>query len=188
MKKFKYTLFGQMLEVLKSHAAMVVLFSVLWLCFIAAFSTETGSVIFTILAVIFYFLSIYGCGEEAFKNDKKPYIPGEPSLKKSIVVPTLLIGMNILFIVLYKLTWVLGSDGESIQKMWSVITNILSYAWFSGFGSIPGMDKGSFSIIGIITVILLPEVAYILGYFAASKGFDYRDKLLAFMYEKKKNK
>jgi len=115
----------------------------------------------------------------------------------SAVISRLFTGISVLVCVYivsrkdkgaYKLTWVLGSDGESIQKMWSVITNILSYAWFSGFGSIPGMDKGSFSIIGIITVILLPEVAYILGYFAASKGFDYRDKLLAFMYEKKKNK
>lgn len=188
MNKFKYTLIGHMLAVLKSHAIVAILFSVLWMCLIGLFTTEIGATIFTCFAVIFYFLSIYGCGEEAFKNDKKPYAPGEPSLKKSFITPIILIGMNILFVVLYKLTWVLGSDGESIKEMWSVVTNIISYAWFSGLGDIPGMDKGNFSVIGLITVIILPEIAYVAGYFAASKGFDFRDKILAFMYEKKKNK
>lgn len=188
MNKFKYTFIGQMLAVLKSHAVMAILFSVMWLCFIGVFTTEIGATIFTWLVTIMYFLSIYGCGEEAFKNDKKPYAPGEPSLKKSFITPILLIGINVLFIVLYKLTWILGSNGESIQEMWSVVTNIISYAWFAGFGELPGMDKGSFSVIGIITVVLLPEIAYVLGYLAASKGFDYKDKIAAFMYEKKKNK
>lgn len=188
MNKFKYTLTGQMLAVLKTHAVMVVLFSVMWLCFIGLFTTELGAAVFTCFAVISYFLSIYGCGEQAFKNDKKPYAPGEPSIKKSLITPAVLIGMNILFVVLYRLTWALGSDGENIKEMWAVVTNIISYAWFACFGDIPGMDKGGFSAVGLTAVILLPEIAYAAGYFAASRGFDFRDKIDAFMHEKKNKK
>lgn len=186
--KFKYTKLGQMLDVLRAHLYSALIFSFIWLTMVAVWSNTVGGYIFTVIAVISYALSIYSCGERAAKNDKKPYIPGEPDLKKCLYIPALTVFVNLLFVAIYKLTWVLGSDGNSIQTLWAVITNILSFAWFSVFGSLPGMDLGSFSVIGIICAIIVPYLAFFLGYLAGEKNFDLSEVMFGFMYEKKKNK
>lgn len=184
--KFKYTKLGQMLDVLKSHLCSAAIFSFIWLTLVALWSNAVGKYIFTAIAVVSYVLSVYSCGERAQKNDRKPYIEGEPDLKKCLYIPALTVLVNLIFVAIYKLTWILGSDGNSIQTLWAVFTNILSFAWFSVFGSLPGMDKGSFSVIGIICTIVLPYAAYFVGYLAGVKNFDLSEVMLGFMYDKKK--
>lgn len=188
MNKFKYTKFGQILDVLKAHAVSAVLMAFIWGAFVSLWANTVGGYIFTVIALFSYSLSIYGCGERAAKNDRKPYVPGEPDLKKSLYIPILTIIINGIFAVMYKLTWVLGSNGENITEVWSVVTNIFSYLWFAPFGELTGMNKGNFAVLGIVAIVLIPEVMYILGYFAGMKNFDINEKLFGFMYEKKKEK
>ena len=186
MNKFKYTKIGQMVDVLKTHSMSALAFSLLWMAFIMIWTNTVGSYVFAFIAIVSYFFSIFGCGERAAKNDKKSYVTGDPELKKGVYIPLLLLAVNLIFIALYKITWVFGSNGESIQELWSVITNVISYAWFAPFGSFSGMDKGNFSIIGIILIIIVPQISYFLGYLAGMKGYDISEKLFGFMYEKKK--
>ena len=107
-------------------------------------------------------------------------------MKKCLYIPALLVAVNLLFVLIYKLTWVLGGDGVSIQKMWAVVNNILSFAWFSVYGVLTGMDKGNLSVMGYIIIFLLPYISYFLGYFAGVKKFDISEHFTGFMYEKKK--
>lgn len=183
---FKYSKIGQMLDVLRAHAVSSLIFSFLWISIIMLWSTAVGGWIFTLIAAISYFFSIYFCGERAAKNDAKPYIEGEQDMKKCFYIPSLLIAVNLLFLLIYKLTWVLGSNGESIQKIWAVVTNILSFAWFSVYGVLTGMDKGNLSVAGYIIIFLLPYISYFLGYLAGVKKFDISEHFARFMYEKKK--
>ena len=183
---FKYTKKGQMLDVLKSHAANALIFIFLWLAMVALWTNKVGGYIFTAIAVVSNFFAIYACGERAAKNDQKSYIEGDPDLKKCLYIPALLVLVNLAFVGLYKATWVFGSDGNSIQELWSLITNIISIAWFAVYGSLAGMDKGNFSLIGVIFIVGLPYLSYFLGYLAGVKKFDINEVLFGFMYEKKK--
>lgn len=184
--KFKYTKTGQMLDVLKTHAVNAMIFIFIWLTLIVVWSNTVGEYVYTFIAAVSYFFAVYSCGETAAKNDKKSYVEGDPDLKKCLYIPLLLIIVNIIVVVTYKLTWVFGSDGNSIQELWSLVTNIISVAWFAGFGVLSGMDKGSFSLLGIICIVVLPYLAYFLGYLAGVKKFDISEVMFGFMYEKKK--
>ena len=143
---------------------------------------------FTVIAVATYCFSIYGAGEVAYKNDKKPYVPSDPDIKKCFYLPLLTVGFNIIFAVIYKLSWVFGSDGQGINETWSFITNIFSVAWFAPLGSLGGLEKGNFAIAGIVIMVASPIVFYYLGYIAAMKNFDINEKLFGFMYEKRAQK
>lgn len=186
MNKFKYTVIGQMLDVLRAHFVSALLLSFIWITLIAVWSTQVGGYVFTALALVSYFLTIYSCGERAAKNDKKPYADGVQDIRKCLYIPLLLILVNLVFAGIYKFTWVFGSDGNAISEVWSVITNILSFAWFSVYGSLAGMDKGNLSVIGIACIIVLPILSYFPGYLAGIKGFDINEAVFGFMYEKKK--
>ena len=134
------------------------------------------------------FFALYGCGEMIARDDKKPYVNRGISIKRSFYMPCILLGVQLFFVLLYKLTWIFGSDGESIQTVWAVVTNLMSFAWFAPLGTFAGMDKGSFSALAYILILIISEGGYVLGYFAAAKGFDISEKMFGFMYEKKKKK
>lgn len=188
MNKFKYSTFGQMVDVLKTHLINAVLFSFLWLALVVLWTKGVGAYIYVGIALLCYAFSIYGCGERAAKNDNKTYVKRGMSIKRSLLIPLLLIGIDILVMILFKLTWLLGSDGEAISSLWAVFTNLFSYAWVSPFGTLAGMDKGNMSVLGMSLIILMPEIFFVLGYYASTKNYDIHEKLFGFMYEKKKNK
>jgi len=186
MNKFKYTTLGQMLDVLKTHVVSALLFSVLWVMLIAVFTNSVGKYIYAVIGSISYFFSMYGCGERAAKNDKKPYVERGVSLKRCLYTPVLLLIVTLMVMLLFKLTWVLGSDGKAIQEVWAVVTNLISYSWFAPFGTFVGLGKGNLSALGIVLALGLPIAGYFLGYFAAVKGFDIADIIMRVVYEKKK--
>ena len=188
MNKFRYTTIGQMLQILKTYSINAILFAIVWVMLANLWSTGVGRYIYVVISLVTMFFTLYGCGEQIAKDDKKPYANRGICIKRSLYMPCLVMAAQILFILMFKLTWMLGSDGDNIQEVWAVATNLMSYAWFAPFGTIAGMNKGSFSVLGYVLMFLIPEGGYVLGYLAAAKGYDISEKLFGFMYEKKNEK
>ena len=175
-----------MLTILKTYAVNALIFAVVWVMLVSLWTNSVGKYIYATIAVVSCFFALYGCGEMLARDDKKPYVNRGISIKRSLYMPSILLGVQVVFLLMYKLTWIFGSDGDSIQSIWAVVTNLLSYGWFAPLGAFAGMDKGGFSVLGYILILLISEGGYVLGYYAGAKGFDISEKLFGFMYEKKK--
>ncbi|MBO5059836.1 MAG: hypothetical protein J6C82_02845 [Clostridia bacterium] len=187
-KKLKYTIFGQILHTLTSHAGIAVMFAFLWLIMIAVWTTKIGGYAFGIIGILTYFLAIYNAGCDAALDDKKPYSPLTPKPAKGLILPVLLTAVNILFIVLYKCSWAFGSTDGYIKEVWAIIGNILSILWFSMYKTFLGMERGHFELQGYLIILILPFIASALGYFAGYNGYDIYGKLNSLAYEKSKKK
>ncbi len=186
--KFKYTLAGQFLDVVKTHIVAAFIFSILWFMLIAVTITDTGGIIFSIIGTLCYFISMYNCGFDALTNDKKTYSKQSPDLRKCIILTAALAVVNLIMIVMYRTVWTLYGSGTTLTSVGGIVGNVLAIIWFSPYEKLAGMVCGSFSIAGYVMVFLLPAVAVAAGYAAGYFGYDISGKLSGIMYEKTKNK
>lgn len=187
MKKLKYSIPGQMLLMVKSHFTTSVLFMILFLA-TSAMQKGFGNILFGVLGFLGYFLSIYSYSGSAFKDDKLSVSPLTPHPLKGLWLPVILTVTNIIVILLYKLAWAAGSNGESMTEIWSLILNIISLLWVSPYQPLLGMEYGHIELKGYLIIFITPFIASTLGYLAAYKGFDLSAKVHGIAYEKKKNK
>lgn len=187
MNKLKYSVFGQMLLMIKNHFTVAVVFMILFLM-ITPMRNSFGNMVFGILGVLGYFLSIYAYSGTAFRDDKRSVSPLTPTPLKGLWLPALLTIANAVIILLYKLAWAAGSDGKSMTEIWSLILNIISLLWVAPYQPLLGMAYGHIELQGYFIIFVTPFVASLLGYFAAYKGFDLSAKVHSFAYEKKKDK
>ncbi len=186
--KFKYTLMGQILSVLKTHAVSALVFSVLWFMLIAVTVTDIGGMIFSVLATVCYVISMYSCGFDALTNDKKTYSLQSPDIRKSFILTAALIIINILMLVMYKAVWTLYGSGTMLTSVWGIVGNVTAMAWFAPYAELAGMEAGSFSIIGYVMIFVMPLLSVSAGYIAGFYGVDIGGKISCIMYEKTKQK
>lgn len=187
MNKLKFSVFGQMLLMVKSHFTTAVLFMIIFLL-MTSMMQGIGGIIFGILGVIGYFLTIYSAAVASQKSDRLPSSPLTPKPLKGFILPLLLIALNLLIVLLYKAAWAYASSGGTLQEPWSLIANIIALLWVAPYQPILGMASGHIELHGYIIIFVLPVVASGLGYLAEYKGFDLSEKLRGIAYEKKEDK
>lgn len=187
MKNLKYSIPGQMLLMIKNHFSTSVVFMIL---FLMTVSMRVGFVdtLFGIIGFIGYFLTIYAYSASAHRDDKREVSPLTPHPLKGLRLPAFLTIVNVIVILLYKLAWSHGSDGQSMTEIWSLILNIVSLLWVSPYQPIMGMAYGHIELHGYLIVFVTPFIASTLGYLADYKGFDLSAKIHGIAYEKKKDK
>lgn len=187
MNKLKFSIPGQMLLMIKQHFTISVVFMIF---FLMTVSMQKGvfSTIFGIFGLLGYFLSIYSYSGSALRTDKMSASPLSPDPIKGLWLPAFLTIVNVIIILLYKLAWSQGSDGQSMTEIWSLILNIISLLWVAPYQPLLGMAFGHIELQGYIIIFVTPFIASALGYFAAYKGFDLSAKVHSFAYEKKKDK
>lgn len=182
----KYTIPGQILSVILTHIKAAFLFFIVWLLAISLTSTQIGGIIYSSVSAAFYFIMMYATGYTIEKNDKKSYSKLTPVSYKGALLPLGLSLLNILTLIIYKLSWALGSNGENIENWWALAGNIFGLFWFSPYMNILGMETGKIAPYGYAIIFLLHELACFAGYFAGYKDFDISAKFSFLMYEKKK--
>ena len=187
MNKLKYSISGQMLLMIKSHFTTSVVFMILFLM-TTSMRNGFGNMVFGVLGFLGYFLSIYAFSGTALRDDKLTVSPLTPKPLKGLFLPAFLTIVNVIVILLYKLAWAQGSDGESMTEIWSLILNIISLLWVAPYQPLLGMAFGHIELSGFIIIFITPFIASTLGYFAAYKGFDLSATVHSFAYEKKKDK
>lgn len=180
----KYTWHGQILSVIRAHIEVSLLFFVIWMLYISVTETRLGGLIYSFVTAVIYTLMMYSCGYNTAKNDKKSYANLTPVAYKGAVIALGLLVLNIVIILLYKLSWISGSDGETLSKLWATGGNVFSVFWFSPYLNFLGMDKGNIAPYGYAIITLLHTAACFIGYFAGYKDFDISKKLRLLVYEK----
>lgn len=185
MNKLKFSVPGQMLLMVRTHFTTAVVFMLLFL-FTASMQVGIGNLIFGIIGIIGYFLSIYSAAGSSYLCDKMDSSPLTPKPAKGLILPLFLLLANVVIILMYKAAWTYGSDGKSMTEIWSLIFNIISLLWVAPYQPLLGMEHGVIELQGYLIIFILPFVASALGYFAAYKGFDLNEKVHSIAYEKKK--
>lgn len=185
MKKFKYTILGQFLSVIKSHAAVAFVFMFIWLIAADMWVGIAGKIFYTV-GCLCYFLTIYNAGTKCAAQDKRSISPLKPYPAKGITLCAALIVLNLIVIALYKVAWNFGSDGEFLNRGWAVLLNIISIYWTAPYNQLLGMEKGVLELSGYFIIFLLPIIATTLGYLAGYKGIDIFEKISGIAYEKNK--
>ena len=186
MKNLKYSVPGQMLLMIKEHATTSIVFMILFLM-TASIRNEFGDLLYGIFGVLGYFLSIYSLASTTYKNDNTKISPLAPKPLKGFILPAFLLLFNLLIVIVYKIAWAYGSNGQSMTQIWSLILNIISLLWVAPYQPILDMAHGYISLKGYLIIFVTPILASGLGYFAAYKGFDLNEKMHSIAYEKKKN-
>lgn len=174
-----------MFLMLRTHLTTAVVFIILFIM-TTSMRGGFGNSVFGWLGLFGYFLSIYASASSAFLNDKMDASPLSPKPAKGFLLPLFVVIANILVVLLYKMAWAYGSDGESMTQIWSLILNIISLLWVSPYQPLLGMAYGFIKPMGYIIIFVTPIIASALGYFAAYKGFDLNAKVHGLIYEKKK--
>lgn len=187
MKKMKYTIWGQMLGVVGTHAVTAFIFMFIWLITAGLWEGIAGK-IFSGFGLVCYFIAIYNSGVSCAQADKRTISPLKAYPAKGFTLPIILLGVNIAIILAYKYAWGFGSDGEYLREGRAILLNVLTVLWTAPYGNILGMEKGVLEIQGYFILCILPFVATGAGYFAGYRGFDLFAKISSLAYEKKKSK
>ncbi len=181
----KYTWHGQILSVITAHIEAAFVFFLIWTFSISVTGTRLGGFVFSLVSAVLYTVMMYLRGYTTARNDKKSYTKLTPIAYKGAVIALGLVVLNIFAVIIYKLSWLLGSDGESLSTLRAVAGNVFGIFWFSPYLNLLGMDKGSIAPYGYAVIVLLHTTACFLGYFAGYKNFDISVKLRNLVYEKK---
>lgn len=181
----RYTWHGQILSVILTHLEASAIFFVVWLIAIGVTGTRIGGFLYSSASAVFYTVMMYSVGYSAVADDKKSHTKLTPIPYKGAVIALGLVLLNILVVLLYKLSWSLGSEGGELVKLWAVVGNILGLFWFSPCVNLLGISKGSIAVYGYAIIFFLHTIVCFLGYFAGYKNFDISAKLKFLVYEKK---
>lgn len=177
---------AQIIKIIKIHACVsCMIFLLATLVFGALTSNATGRIVFSVIAMFFYFIAIYNTSLEIAQNDKKSYTTENPHILKGLFLPVGYILTSILIYVLYFVTWKYMTVDNIIVGTSGIINNMIFVIWnyvYSGFIS---FSNGAMSPISYLITIIFPVIASFLGYLAGMKNFDITEKLNKAVYEEK---
>ena len=188
MKKiFQPGMFKQIMSMVASNAVGIFLCSVLYfICMFWSADKPFWAAVMSGILTLIYFSEIYQKAWACAERDNKSYTETTPYLFKGTVLSIGILVYYLIIWLLYIFTWnALTIDG-SIATWTGLIYNViyvLSTIMYTGF-STPA--SGNVAWFVQLLIYIVPVIASTLGYIAGEKGFMLTEKLIPFIYEKKK--
>lgn len=189
MKKiFQPGIFRQIMSMTASHVTGVFLCSVLYfLCMFWSAEKPVWAATMSVILCIIYFAEIYSKAWICAERDNKSYTTTFPYPFKGTVLSIGILILCFILWLLYKFTWTFLTIDGYIHSYTGFLYNVLfvlNTIMFTGFSA---PKTGNTALYVQLLMYLLPVVASTIGYFAGTKGFMITEKLMPFIYEKKKN-
>ena len=187
MKFFEKGTAKQILSLVGTHLLANITIGVVGLVFMASVLTNPiGKIIWGIVAVIAYAMTIYSASWQIAHHDMKPHTEETSYALKGALLPIGIFLLSIILLLGYMLAWNgLSIDGE-LATGTAYIYNISYVMSTFAFNGMLGLTKGGVNLLGHIFMYVLPFAASTLGYIAGMKGLVISEKLLPMIYEKKK--
>lgn len=139
-------------------------------------------IVATVFAVI-YGMMLYSSARRLSVYDKKPYTPLQPDAKYGLLWGIMISSTILLFIIIYKLNWLLFSVDGIINNWVSIVVNALFYLWVSPYFGFMSEGGGGIPIYAVIIMLIIPIAACYLGYIAGNRNFDILQKLQNMTFE-----
>lgn len=187
----KYLTQDQLAKIIYTHfysSAMIFFLGIF--VFSGVVTSDTGSVIYSVLTTVIYFFSIYNAAVGICHRDKQSYTRENPYWFKGFLLPIGLLLVSILLYILYFVTWKCMTINSMLYSAQGYINNILFMMWTFPFNAFIGLGNGYMNLYGYIIVALVPFIASFLGYFAAYNNYDISSTVSKLIYatnDKEKN-
>lgn len=179
----KYVTWKQIAEIIKIHFFTVCPIALIGLLIFAGVVTNpVGSVIFSVIATLIYFFSLYDKACDIAKRDKKSYTPEQPYIFKGALLPLGLLVLSVIIYMLYFISWKYMSIDGVIVGVSGWINNFICIIWTFPFTGFMTLKNGYMSLSGHLLVYLLPFAACFLGYLAGYKNYDITASISKFVY------
>lgn len=183
----KWISLGQVMALVKSHLIVGVLSGMLGIFLLLSIvANSVGNVIFTVVFTLIYFMSIYGTASSCALRDKKPYTEQTPYPWKGFILPVGILIATALLFGLYKVAWTFMTIDGALATLSGVACSVIFTLWTFMFNAFMGLQNGAVNGYAFIILAVVPIAASGVGYYAGYRGFDIYDKLMRFVYEKKK--
>ncbi len=188
MKVFQEGMMKQVMKLLKLHiytAAVGTLFGMMFLGVVSLKSSMYTA--FSVLFTVIYFIVIYIRAWECAIYDKKQYSTTSVYLLKGAVLTIGIIACNFVLWLLYAFSWKYLSIDGMIATTTGTIYNMIYVVYTFMYAGFAKITQGVVSLSAHLLIILVPLVASTLGYIAGAKNISISEKILPFVYEKKKD-
>ncbi len=153
--------------------------------FVNFLDVEVLRTIVGVIMVFVYGIILYLGSSTLGKFDAKPYTPLKPQMIRPVIWGAIIAATSVIFLVMYKINWIILLKGDELPSALSLIINGLFYFWNSPYlAFFIGNKNGYISPIIEGVMILYPFVVCFLGYLAGIKNFSVIDKFTGFMFEK----
>lgn len=183
MKNFPYK---QSLQLISAHAvSALTIFFLGLLIFAGVITHSVGSIIFSAVTTLIYFMAIYNTSYNICLKDKKSYTLEKPYILKGLVLAVGILAVSCVLYALYIVAWRLMTVNGTLITAAGWINNFLFLIWTFPFTGFIGLSKGVMTWYGYIIVAIIPFTASFLGYYAGYVNFDLYSKFLNLVYEKK---
>lgn len=143
--------------------------------------------VFSVIFTLLYFLMVYKSAWEIAAHDKKPYVDMQPYMFKGAVLSIGILILNLVLWIMYKYAWSVMTIDGALATYTAIFYNVIyvfNTFMYTGFIH---LSEGHMSWYGHIIIYAVPIAASTLGYIAGLREFTFMDKLMPFMYEKRKN-
>ncbi len=187
MKIFQQGTVKQIMGVLLSHVYVVLIGTVFVLGMMWwILDKPVWEAVFSVLFTLLYFSVIYHRSWEYAAHDKKPYVEMTPYKAKGAVLSIGILILNLILWVAYEFAWNFMTIDGSLATYTGIIYNVMyifNTFMYTGFIE---LANGTMNWYGHIIIYAVPITASTLGYIAGLADFTLSDKLMPFIYEKKK--
>ena len=174
-------------SLLKTHLLLSILSGLLGLMLLISIITNpVGNAIFTGIMMVIYFFSIYGAASNCAAQDLKPYTEEQAYPWKGLLLPVGIILVTAALWGLYQAAWQFMTIDGNLATVTGIACNVIFIVWTFMFNALMGLQQGGMNWYAYVFVLIVPVIASGLGYYAGYRGFDLYDKMMRFVYEKKK--
>lgn len=137
--------------------------------------------------MIMNFAMLYIYSKKFAILDNKPYTPLKPRVIKGIMFGAVISIINVLMLFAVSTVWKYWGEATGVQNVIRTVVNAVVYIWTFPYEGIMNLEKGSFTILSAIMVVILPIGATTAGYIAGKRHFELAEKIDSLMYEKDEN-
>lgn len=143
---------------------------------------EFAGAVFTLI----YFFAIYSYAGGVAKHDNKSYTELQPDKRKGLLMGVMLAAVTLVLFLGYKFVWAKFAIDGVLQNWGAVALNAVFLIWTFPYFGLMDASNGSITYYSAVIMFAVPILASTLGYIAVCNKFDLADKLLSFVYVKKK--
>lgn len=169
---------NQYFDTVKNHFfVMVSVFCVGMILIPKVMVSKIGSVIFSIITIIIYMLSMYYHAHAVATRDKKLHTNEKPFMAKGFFLPLGILIINILLFAIYIFAWTTMAENGVFTEIPGIVLNMMFTFWNFIYNGIFKISTGNILWYGYIFIAAIPFIATGLGYIAGMKNFDLNSKI-----------
>lgn len=188
MKIFQEGMFKQVWGLVLTHLYAVIISTLLGMGIMWwVLDKPVWSKVFSAVCMLIYFSAVYSTAWNAAERDRKPYTTTKQYFFKGAVLSVGILAVNLILWLLCKFAWEFLSIDGALASYTAILYNVLFVFDTFIYTGFIRLSDGNMTWYGHIMIYLLPLAASFLGYIAGMRGFTLSDKLMPFIYEKRKN-